>query len=335
MKVAFLTNSITKTSIPHTWKNLFNKDYDIEVTSFTFKNFKLGDIERLSKCDLVHGHHIKIMAVYILLNYFFGKPIIYTVHGAYSQLSAMNKFLFSLICKHSDYIVFVNQFLVDELPNRLKLSIKKKSEVVLNGIDISPKYQKVDINQKYHIPFGYKLIFHPARFVKEKNHEVVLEAFKNFSTDKTDAILVFAGDGPLRLSIEKAADKLGLERSVYFIGTIDRNDVYNFLAESDLFIMPSVSEGLNIAFLEALTMDIKILVSEIEQFQHPFKFYNLDPALFNVSFANPNSAADIRDNLKLAFESKHLPRPSLNRFDINEMVGKYITIYRKLLNEFS
>ena len=99
----------------------------------------------------------------------------------------------------------------------------------------------------------------------------------------------------MRLSIEKAADKLGLEGSVYFIGTIDRNDVYNFLAESDLFIMPSISEGLNIAFLEALTMDIKILVSKIEQFQQSFKFYNLDPALFNVSLANPNSAADIRD----------------------------------------
>ncbi len=67
--------------------------------------------------------------------------------------------------------------------------------------------------------------------------------------------LYLAGDGTLKDEIKSTIKKLNLENNVILLDLIDRDDVYNFLEKCEIFLMPSISEGLSISILEALSME--------------------------------------------------------------------------------
>jgi glycosyltransferase involved in cell wall biosynthesis len=253
------------------------------------------------------------------------------VHGSYLYLSSQNKKLLQYIFKKSDKVLFVNQYLYEVLPDDLKEIIVDKYQVVLNGVDTKFKYEKIDIYKKYNLNLEDIIVFHPARFVKEKNHLKVIEAFKSVSMQNVKVKLVLAGDGILKKEIENKIEDLDLKEQVILLGLIEKNDVYNFLEKSEVFIMPSISEGLNIAFLEAMCMKIKILVSDIEQFTYPFNHYGLNPSNFNVSFANPDNIDEISKALSLSLDSLKKEKFDMSIFSLDTMIKEYKNIYTELI----
>jgi glycosyltransferase involved in cell wall biosynthesis len=280
---------------------------------------------------IIHGHHIKAMSIYLLFNFLLRKKTVYTVHGSYLYLSEQNKKLLRYIFNKVDSVVFVNRFLYDILPNDLKNIIQNKYKIILNGVDTNFQYRKVDIYQKYKLNKEDILIFHPARFVLEKNHLNIIEAFKLISVNNSNLKLILAGDGVLRGEIEKRIEDLDLKEQVVLLGLIEKNDVYNFLEKSELFIMPSISEGLNIAFLEAMSMKTKILVSDIEQFTYPFEHYHLNPKDYNTYFTNPNNIDAIAKSLHIALNSKKNEDFDMNVFSLDTMIKEYKQIYQRLI----
>lgn len=332
MKIIYLINNYSKTSVPMSWANYINKNFkEISVELFSIKQFKVEKIKAIFFTDVTHGHHIKAMYLFLIFNFIFKKKTVYTVHGSYLYLSEQNKKLLKYIFEKSDKIVFVNQYLYDVLPDMMKELIKNKYQVVLNGVDTTFKYDKIDIYKKYNLKVSDTIIFHPARFVKEKNHLNVIEAFKKISLENRDVKLVLAGDGVLRKSIEEKIKQLGLSEQVILLGLIEKNDVYNFLENCEVFIMPSISEGLNIAFLEAMTMKTKILVSDIEQFTYPFTHYGLNPQEYNTYFTNPNDIESIYKSFKMVLEADKYDNFDMNIFSLDSMLKKYQSIYLELI----
>src|SRR5699024_9235843 len=155
-------------------------------------------------------------------------------------------------------------------------------------------------------------------------------AFSQLTKDKDDLKLIFAGDGPLRADIEEEVRQNDLSQSVILLGTINREEVYNFLNCCDLFVMPSLSEGLNVSFLEAFSQGASILVSDIEQFSYPLKHYNINPQEHNILFVNPNNVESIKEGLQKSLslkKSKSIPDDS---FSIERMMDQYFNIYKEL-----
>jgi len=332
MKIIYLINNSSKTSVPISWANYIKNNFKkISIELCSIKQFKMKNLQSIFRADIVHGHHIKAMYLFIMFNFIFNKKTVYTVHGSYLYLSDQNKKLLKYIFDKSDKIVFVNQYLYDVLPDTMKKLIKNKYQVVLNGVDTAFKYDKIDIYEKYNLKVSNTIIFHPARFVKEKNHLSVIEAFKKVSLENRDVKLVLAGDGLLRKSIEEKIEQLELSEKVVLLGLIDKNDVYNFLENCEVFIMPSISEGLNIAFLEAMTMKTKILVSDIEQFTYPFKHYGLNPQEYNTYFTNPNDIESIYKSFKMVLEADKYDNFDMNIFSLDSMLKKYQSIYLELI----
>ena len=96
-----------------------------------------------------------------------------------------------------------------------------------------------------------------ARLHDQKGHRFLLEAAR----DVTDAVFVFAGDGPERPALERQARELGVADRVRFLG--HREDIPQLLAACDVFALPSLYEGSPLAVLEAMAARRPVIASAI------------------------------------------------------------------------
>jgi glycosyltransferase involved in cell wall biosynthesis len=102
-----------------------------------------------------------------------------------------------------------------------------------------------------------------GRLVEQKRPDVLLEALPQILADSPglQAELVFVGDGPLRSSLEQRVKQLGIAAHVHFLG--QRDDALDVLTAFDLFVLPSDWEGLPNVLLEAISLGVPAIVSNI------------------------------------------------------------------------
>jgi glycosyltransferase involved in cell wall biosynthesis len=123
-----------------------------------------------------------------------------------------------------------------------------KVRVVHNGIRLTPFEGSANAGLRDKLTEGSDLpvVFTPARLHAQKGHMYLLQAAAHI----LDAIFVLAGDGPERRPLEELCLRLGLEGRVRFLG--HREDIPQLLATCDLFVLPSLYEGLPLSVLEAM-----------------------------------------------------------------------------------
>lgn len=98
-----------------------------------------------------------------------------------------------------------------------------------------------------------------ANLRPEKGHAVLLKAFAGVVTELADVRLTLVGGGPLQSELENQVDRLGLGQRVRFTGPVD--DVWPYLAEADVFVLPSLSEPLGIAIIEAMAAGLPVVAT--------------------------------------------------------------------------
>jgi glycosyltransferase involved in cell wall biosynthesis len=102
-------------------------------------------------------------------------------------------------------------------------------------------------------------LVHVGRFVPGKNHIFLLRIMAELAQRKSAARLWLIGDGPLRPLIEQEALSLGIVDRVQFLG--NRSDVPELLSVANLFVFPSLSEGLGLAAIEAQAAGLPVLMA--------------------------------------------------------------------------
>lgn len=111
-------------------------------------------------------------------------------------------------------------------------------------------------------PAHRPLVVYVGRLHPVKGVDVLIEAWASLAKPAPGgARLIVVGDGPARGELERRAERLGLGESVSFVG--ERSDVMTFYRAADLFVLPSRSEGLSNAFMEALSCGVPILASDV------------------------------------------------------------------------
>lgn len=95
-----------------------------------------------------------------------------------------------------------------------------------------------------------------GRLEKVKGHQYLIEAFDSVPEN---AQLAIAGDGSLRESLEKIATQLGLESRIHFLGRVD--DMPSFYQAIDVFVLPSLQEGMPLSPLEAQACNVPVIVT--------------------------------------------------------------------------
>ena len=144
-----------------------------------------------------------------------------------------------------------------------KISDSTRHLVLNNAVNVNEfKFNQSARNQiRKELKIEDKLVIgHIGRFNKQKNHNFLLDIFKTVHEQQTNAVLVLVGEGHLRQSIEKKASELGISDQVLFLGV--REDISTIMHGFDLFLFPSLFEGLPVVLVEAQAAGLKCIVSD-------------------------------------------------------------------------
>lgn len=166
-----------------------------------------------------------------------------------------------------------------------------------------------------------------ARFNRQKNHKFLIEVFKNIKDKQPNAKLVLIGDGELLPEIKEQVNRYNLTDSVLFIGVSDR--VADFLQAFDVFLLPSLYEGLPFVLIESQAASLQALVSDTITKEVKLTNY--------INFASLNmSAIDWAEKaIKLSKKNRSISDRTLenSEFDIKNMVKKLDEFYNEIINK--
>ena len=103
------------------------------------------------------------------------------------------------------------------------------------------------------------VVGHAGRFMKQKNHSFLIDIFAEIHRRRDDAVLLLMGDGPLMDDITAKVMRLGLNDCVIFAGNV--SDMERYYQAMDVFVFPSLYEGLGIVAVEAQVCGLPVLCS--------------------------------------------------------------------------
>jgi glycosyltransferase involved in cell wall biosynthesis len=218
------------------------------------------------KPDVLHAHELLSPATTaVAAKSLFGMPVVATIHLGTDQgelAKLRRKFLgpqrLQLFRSRVDAFIAITHEIEDQL---VKSRIPSNRCVYIpNGVDtelFQPVLQerKQEVRRRWNLPDGPLAIF-VGRLVEVKRAGNLVDAWPQVRARIPKANLLVLGEGPMRGEWERRAGE-----GVRFLG--DTADVAPFLQAADLFILPSVAEGLSVAILEAMACGLPILASDI------------------------------------------------------------------------
>lgn len=128
-------------------------------------------------------------------------------------------------------------------------------DVVLNGVDVT-RFTPRSVNGA-----SGRRIVHVGRLADIKGQDVLVAAMPWVRAAVTGARLTIVGDGPTRPALEAQARQLGVDDVIEFVGAA--SDVRSYLGAADLFVLPSRSEGISIALLEAMASGLGVVATDV------------------------------------------------------------------------
>ena len=144
----------------------------------------------------------------------------------------------------------------------------RRLRVIGYGVDID-KFARVSAEQiaafraRHRVPDGAVLVSSVGRLVEQKDYPTQLRGFAAASARVPGLVMLLAGDGPLRASLEALAAELGITDKLRFAGHVD--DVPTLLRATDLFVLASKFEPYGVALLEAKAAGTGIIATRVNQ----------------------------------------------------------------------
>ena len=135
--------------------------------------------------------------------------------------------------------------------------------IINNGVDTAQFSYDPNVRKEVRTELGLKqelVLGHVGRFMPEKNHDFLIDIFAEVHKRVPDAKLILVGTGPLEANVRKKVSDLNLADNVDFLGV--RSDVNRILQAVDVFVLPSLYEGLGISAVEAQTAGAYCVLSD-------------------------------------------------------------------------
>ena len=225
---------------------------------------KVAKILRNERIDIIHTHNTQPLLDGCLGSLFYPvKKIIHTDHARLfpDKLRYMlaERFLSNFIYK----VVGVSEHTSDNLNKYLKIT-KSKIITIPNGVDENRYQIEIDkTKKKYELCINNKspVLGVCVRLTEQKGIEFLLKAMPTVISTFPDLALVIVGDGPLKNKLAALSRDLRLENNVFFVG--GRIDIPELLKIFDIYVLPSLWEGLPIVILEAMAAGCPIIATNV------------------------------------------------------------------------
>ncbi|MEW7291976.1 N-acetyl-alpha-D-glucosaminyl L-malate synthase BshA [Aquimarina sp. 2304DJ70-9] len=298
---------------------------------------KLVDTIKKYQIDVLHVHYAiphayaGYMAKKMLEEEGIYVPMVTTLHGTDITLVGNHPFYkpavtFSI--NNSDIVTSVSQSLKEDT---LRLfDIKKDIQVVPNFIDVShQKTSFTDCQRELMAEPEERIVTHISNFRAVKRISDIVDIFYTIQK-KIPAKLLMVGEGPERKPAEQKCKELGIKDKVIFFG--NSNEIDKILCFSDLFLLPSERESFGLAALEAMVNKVPVISSNAggipEVNNHGVSGYLSDVG--DVKEMSENAIKILEDDATLEIFKQRAFSEAL-KFDVNEIVPKYIALYESAL----
>lgn len=214
--------------------------------------------------DVIHVHtpHAgALLPLTLLMSGLYRKlepSTVHTVQNSFQNFKLHHKLMFIPGFAFFRRLVFCSRASYESFPGVLKWLGGDRIRVVQNAVDIDridrvAKVEQVGHNDHFTIT--------TVGLIKMKNPFTVLEAFRQ-CYDQASKV-VFVGEGNLRPLLVQEVEKSSLQKQVKLTGMIDRDSVFEYFVQTDLFVSASFGEGLPVAVLEAMTCRCPVILSDI------------------------------------------------------------------------
>jgi glycosyltransferase involved in cell wall biosynthesis len=225
---------------------------------------RLYRIIRAFRPDIVHTHlqapnlYGRLMALAARV-----PVVIASEHNVYTSKARRHVWMERLLARRTAALVAVSDQVQRFLATQLRIE-PSAIRVVRNGIATpavsSP--QAVDaLRRRLALPADQFVLGTVASLTPKKGHAFLFRALAGLRDRGLHCSLILAGDGPERASLEALAATLGLADRVHFLGV--EAQVGDVLALIDLFVLPSITEGLPLALLEAMAAGKPVVATEV------------------------------------------------------------------------
>jgi glycosyltransferase involved in cell wall biosynthesis len=226
--------------------------------------FKLANFIRKVKIDVVHTHgetpwFYGALATQIL----FMAPVkcITTIHGygGGDRASVSDYKLWRFLAKMTAKIVVVADNLRAEM---VKVGFSRQQvSTILNGVDPQLKTENSQTRPFWGLSDDDFVIGIVARLSPIKNHQLLFRAVKTLVLKDPTTKLLVVGDGPERPVLEGLAQQLDLNNNIVFCG--EQSQAQTFYPLFDVFVLPSLSEGISMTLLEAQAAKVPVVASAV------------------------------------------------------------------------
>lgn len=209
--------------------------------------------------DAIHIHANSSL-VYILLKYAKKKGIkirIVHSHSTSCNFPVLNKLLWKQINKYA-----TTKLACSDVAGRHMFG-SDDFIFVPNAVDVNrckfSEEERIKIRKSYGIKNEY-LIGHIATFSIAKNHKFLIKILRDLKSKEFDYKAILIGEGPMKQEIMDLAKNLDVEDKIIFAGKVP--NAYTYMSAMDLFVLPSLYEGLPVCLIEAQSVGVPTIYSD-------------------------------------------------------------------------
>ena len=226
--------------------------------------YKSIELIRRKRIDLLHSHEFGMNIYGSIASRLMQVPIIATVHGkAYYGERWRRRMAYRFVARRAAQMVAVAEDIRRFLIDRVGVSPRKLC-TIYNGVDAKTVCSAEDgarVRQELGIAETTPVIGTIANLYPVKGHTFLLKAAAEVAKVVPQAVWLLAGRGGLLDQLQDEARQLGIKDKVRFLGF--RNDPAALLQAMDLFVLPSLSEGLPVSVLEAMAAGRPVVATDV------------------------------------------------------------------------
>jgi len=292
---------------------------------------------------IVHTHSSKAGLMGRLAAKLAGTPIIvHTPHGHvfFGYFGPFKTKLFiifeKLASRITDKIVaLTNREKKDHI--LFKIAEEDKFSVIYSGIELnilkeSSSEEKQNLKKELGIPENSLIVGTAGRLVPVKGPEFLVKASKYIISKYPDTYFMFTGDGPLEQDLKRKALEMGISDNIIFLGW--RDDLAKIISIYDIFVLPSLNEGMGRVLVEAMALGKSIVASNVGGI----------PDLVihgkNGFLVPPKNPKELAKYIQVLLEDKDkrekmglAGKEMAYNFTSERMVEKIANLYKKLLTQ--
>jgi glycosyltransferase involved in cell wall biosynthesis len=293
----------------------------------------LGALRRMLKrrrVHLVHSHEFTMGIYGRAANLATGRPHVVTMHGGTGfARRARRRYALGWALRGSDARVAVSDATADFLARACRIR-RETIDVIPNGVGVVAGRADA-VREELGLAEGDLLVLAVGNLYAVKGHRVLVEAAASLGRVPARWIVAIAGRGDEEGRLRALVAERGLEAQVRLLGL--RRDIPDLLAAADVFVMPSLSEGLPLALLEAMMAGKPVVASAVGGIPSAVRSGSTgllvppnDPSALGSALRKLSADAELRKSLGIAAAAD-----VRQRFGADSMTAAYIAVYERAL----